>query len=40
MLLDFEFWPAVIAGLVGGAGMSMTIMLARRAGWTQMDISV
>jgi hypothetical protein len=40
MPLDFEFWPAVIAGLIGGIGMSMTIMLAKRLGWTQMDMSI
>jgi hypothetical protein len=38
--VDFEFWPAVIAGFAGGAVMSMMIAAMRKAGKTQMDMAL
>jgi hypothetical protein len=38
--MQFEFWPAVIAGLVGGAVMSMMIAMMRTAGKTEMDMAL
>lgn len=38
--MEFQFWPAVIAGLVGGAVMSMMIAMMRKAGKTEMDMAL
>ena len=38
--MAFEFWPALIAGFVGGAVMSALIAMMRRAGKTEMDMAL
>jgi hypothetical protein len=38
--LQFEFWPAVIAGIAGGSLMSVMMAMARAAGTTTMNISL
>jgi hypothetical protein len=38
--MEFQFWPAVIAGFVGGAVMSMMIAMMRKAGKTEMDMAL
>lgn len=36
--MGFEFLPAIIAGLVGGAVMTMMMTMAKKAGMTDMDM--
>jgi hypothetical protein len=36
--MPFEFWPAALAGLVGGIVMSAMIVMMRVAGKTEMDM--
>jgi hypothetical protein len=36
--MPFEFWPAALAGLVGGMVMSVMIVMMRVAGKTEMDM--
>ncbi len=36
--MDFQFWPAVVAGLAGGAVMSLLMAMMRKAGKTEMDM--
>jgi hypothetical protein len=38
--VEFEFWPAVVAGLAGGAVMSAMIAMMRKAGKTEMDMAL
>jgi hypothetical protein len=38
--MDYEFWPALLAGMIGGAVMAMVVMVAKRGGLTEMDIAV
>jgi hypothetical protein len=38
--MEFEFWPALVAGFVGGAVMSMLIAMMRKAGKTEMDMAL
>ncbi|OMQ16649.1 hypothetical protein A7K94_0201010 [Modestobacter sp. VKM Ac-2676] len=38
--MDFEFWPAVLAGLAGGVVMSALMAMMRKAGKTQMDMAL
>jgi hypothetical protein len=38
--MEFEFWPAFIAGLLGGAVMSALIAMMRSAGQTGMNIEL
>jgi hypothetical protein len=38
--MEFEFGPAVLAGFVGGAVMSMLIAMMRKAGKTEMDMAL
>jgi hypothetical protein len=38
--MEFEFWPALVAGFVGGAVMSMMIAMMRKAGRTEMDMAL
>jgi hypothetical protein len=38
--MEFEFWPAVFAGFVGGGVMSMMMATMRKAGKTEMDMAL
>jgi hypothetical protein len=38
--MEFEFWPAVVAGFTGGAVMSLLMAMMRRAGKTEMDMGL
>jgi hypothetical protein len=38
--MEFQFWPAVIAGFSGGAVMSLMIAMMRKAGKTEMDMAL
>jgi hypothetical protein len=38
--MQFEFWPALVAGFVGGAVMSAMIAMMRKAGKTEMDMAL
>jgi hypothetical protein len=38
--MEFEFWPAIAAGLIGGLVMTPMMAMMRRAGKTKMDISL
>ncbi len=38
--MSFQFLPAIVAGLAGGAVMTMMITAARRAGMTEMDMAL
>jgi hypothetical protein len=38
--LEFNFWAAVVAGIAGGAVMSLLMTMARKKGMTSMDIAV
>lgn len=38
--MEFEFWPAVLAGAVGAIVMSAMILMMRKAGKTQMDMAL
>jgi hypothetical protein len=38
--MEFEFWPAVVAGFAGGAVMSMLMVMMRKAGKTEMDMAL
>lgn len=38
--MDFEFWPAFIAGLVGGGVMSLLMLMMRAAGKTKMNMAL
>jgi hypothetical protein len=38
--VEFEFWPALVAGFVGGAVMSVLIAMMRKAGKTEMDMAL
>jgi hypothetical protein len=40
LLMDFEFWPAFVAGVLGGATMSALIAMMRAAGKTGMNIEL
>jgi len=38
--MDYEFWPAVIAGVAGGLAMSMVMKAMAKAGETEMDLAL
>ncbi|WP_157936766.1 hypothetical protein [Geodermatophilus chilensis] len=38
--MDFEFWPAVLAGLAGGVVMTAMMTMMRKAGKTEMDMAL
>ncbi len=38
--MDYEFWPAVIAGVLGGIVMSMMMKAMAKAGKTEMDLAL
>ncbi len=38
--MDFEFWPAALAGLAGGLVMSALMALMRKTGETEMDMAL
>jgi hypothetical protein len=38
--MEFEFWPAVIAGFSGGVVMSLLMAMMRKAGKTEMDMAL
>ncbi len=38
--MDYEFWPAVIAGFAGGLVMSMVMKAMAKAGKTEMDLAL
>jgi drug/metabolite transporter (DMT)-like permease len=38
--VEFQFWPAVIAGFAGGAVMSLAMLMMRKAGKTEMDMAL
>lgn len=38
--MTYEFWPAVIAGLVAGVVMTMLMTMMRKAGKTEMDMAL
>jgi uncharacterized membrane protein YdcZ (DUF606 family) len=38
--MDFEFWPAVLAGLAGGLVMTVMMAMMQKAGKTGMDMAL
>lgn len=38
--MNFEFWPAVLAGLAGGLVMTALMTMMRKAGKTEMDMAL
>jgi hypothetical protein len=38
--MDFQFWPAVVAGFAGGAVMTVVMMMMHKAGKTEMDMAL
>jgi hypothetical protein len=38
--MDFQFWPAVLAGLAGGVVMTAMMTMMRKAGKTEMDMAL
>jgi hypothetical protein len=38
--MDFQFWPAVVAGLAGGAVMTVVMTMMRKSGKTEMDMAL
>jgi hypothetical protein len=38
--MDFQFWPAVVAGFAGGAVMTVVMTMMRTSGKTEMDMAL
>jgi hypothetical protein len=38
--MDFQFWPAVVAGFAGGAVMTVVMMMMHKSGKTEMDMAL
>jgi hypothetical protein len=38
--MDFQFWPALAAGFVGGAVMTVVMTMMRKSGKTEMDMAL
>lgn len=38
--MEFEFWPAVVAGFTGGLVMTIMMQMAKSAGMTEMDMAL
>jgi hypothetical protein len=38
--MDFQFWPAVVAGFAGGAVMTVVMTMMRKSGKTEMDMAL
>ncbi len=38
--MEFQFWPAVVAGFAGGAVMTVAMTMMRKSGKTEMDMAL